>query len=123
MEKIWKNVWNLNIPTNIKIFIWRTLKSIIPTRTNLSMRGINLNTIYSVCHSKPENTDHILFSCKRATDIWPHILNLQLLKDNFISGYRYLEERVNAVKFLKKDSSKLRLFLFLVQFISCLIFY
>lgn len=32
---IWKNIWNLKIPHNIKIFTWRTYKDALPTLQNL----------------------------------------------------------------------------------------
>ena len=40
-----KKIWHLKIPSKIQIFAWRACMNSLPTRLNLSRRGININPI------------------------------------------------------------------------------
>nr|GEZ71728.1 RNA-directed DNA polymerase, eukaryota [Tanacetum cinerariifolium] len=54
--------WVNYIPIKINVFVWRALRNFLPTRVNLSRRGILLET--SSCHlclSLEKNIHHVLF--------------------------------------------------------------
>lgn len=35
----WMRMWNLHIPQRIKVFLWRVLRGVLPTRMRLQDRG------------------------------------------------------------------------------------
>ncbi|GJY98419.1 RNA-directed DNA polymerase, eukaryota, reverse transcriptase zinc-binding domain protein [Tanacetum coccineum] len=56
----WVNV----VPIKINIFAWRISLDRLPTRFNLSFRGIDASSILCpICSSAGETSSHLLFSC------------------------------------------------------------
>nr|GEW70455.1 RNA-directed DNA polymerase, eukaryota [Tanacetum cinerariifolium] len=63
--------WNRYLPKKINIFIWRSLRDRLPTRWNLSRRGIDIESISCpICDSGIETLYHTLWTCSLATTIW-----------------------------------------------------
>ncbi|GJX96715.1 RNA-directed DNA polymerase, eukaryota [Tanacetum coccineum] len=59
----WVNV----IPIKINIFAWRVCIDKLPTKLNLSLRGIDISSIlFPLCSIVVESTSHLLFSCHLA---------------------------------------------------------
>ncbi|GJV50954.1 RNA-directed DNA polymerase, eukaryota, reverse transcriptase zinc-binding domain protein [Tanacetum coccineum] len=52
--------WNKMLPSKVNILLWRVMNRRIPTRINLDMRGIDLDTLRCpVCDNDLESEDHI----------------------------------------------------------------
>ncbi|PWA61836.1 RNA-directed DNA polymerase, eukaryota [Artemisia annua] len=63
--------WCRHIPKKVNIFLWRALRDRLPTRWNLSNKGIDIESILCpVCTSSPETVEHTLWTCSLATSIW-----------------------------------------------------
>ncbi|GJS27598.1 RNA-directed DNA polymerase, eukaryota, reverse transcriptase zinc-binding domain protein [Tanacetum coccineum] len=59
--------WVKYIPIKINIFTWRVFLDKLLTRLNLSLRGIDIPSIFCpVCSISVESTSHLLFSCHLA---------------------------------------------------------
>ena len=43
---VWAKLWNLHVPTKIKVFGWRACQDILPTRANLVKRKIIIDNTY-----------------------------------------------------------------------------
>ncbi|GJY85810.1 RNA-directed DNA polymerase, eukaryota, reverse transcriptase zinc-binding domain protein, partial [Tanacetum coccineum] len=55
----------------VNVFIWRFILDRLPTRLNLSLRGIEIPSIECpICNSGMESVDHIFFDCEVASNIW-----------------------------------------------------
>nr|GEU91876.1 RNA-directed DNA polymerase, eukaryota [Tanacetum cinerariifolium] len=62
--------WLKCIPLKINIFAWRVYLDKLPTRANISLRGIDIpNIMCPICNSSLESTNHLFFSCKLAKDL------------------------------------------------------
>ncbi|GJY52612.1 RNA-directed DNA polymerase, eukaryota [Tanacetum coccineum] len=62
--------WVKEIPIKINIFAWRVQTDSLPTRLNLSRRGIDIHSITCPnCDLGVESMSHLLFSCSMARDI------------------------------------------------------
>nr|GEZ22198.1 RNA-directed DNA polymerase, eukaryota [Tanacetum cinerariifolium] len=62
----WVNV----IPIKINIFTWRISLDRLPSRFNLSFRGIDVSSILCpICSSAGETSSHLLFSCNVARQL------------------------------------------------------
>ncbi|PWA34445.1 hypothetical protein CTI12_AA619030 [Artemisia annua] len=73
-DNIYETRWNRFLPKKINIFIWRVLRDRLPTRWNLSRKGIDLDTISCpICDSGVESIEHILWFCSLATSIWHRV--------------------------------------------------
>ena len=53
-RSIRKQVWMLNIQPKIKVFMWRTLRSILPTCERLKEKGIDIQYGFYLCHNPNE---------------------------------------------------------------------
>nr|GEU66066.1 RNA-directed DNA polymerase, eukaryota [Tanacetum cinerariifolium] len=66
--------WVKYIPIKINVFVWRARRDFIPTRVNLSRRGILLeSSLCPLCLSSEENIHHVLFGCGLAESIFRRI--------------------------------------------------
>ncbi|GJW19101.1 RNA-directed DNA polymerase, eukaryota [Tanacetum coccineum] len=62
--------WVKSIPIKINIFAWRVSLDKLPTRLNLSLRGLDIPSIICpLCSIAVESTSHILFSCQLARQL------------------------------------------------------
>jgi hypothetical protein len=62
-DRIWKEIWKAPIPNKIKNFMWRLVKNILPTRENLSKKGITLDLSCPLCHHDVESSNHLFMHC------------------------------------------------------------
>lgn len=58
------------IQEKTKNFMWRLLKNILPTRQNLSKKGITVDLYCPFCHSCTENSNHLFIECAFAKRIF-----------------------------------------------------
>ncbi|GKC98101.1 RNA-directed DNA polymerase, eukaryota, reverse transcriptase zinc-binding domain protein [Tanacetum coccineum] len=64
-------VWDKNIPRKANINIWRLILDRLPHKLNLSSRGIDIQAISCPsCNGNVESSNHIIFECNIAKDIW-----------------------------------------------------
>ncbi|XP_071733564.1 uncharacterized protein [Rutidosis leptorrhynchoides] len=64
-------VWFKFIPRKVNIFLWRFR---LPTRWNLSAKGIDIDSIVCpVCNNGVETREHLFFDCDIARDVWHKI--------------------------------------------------
>ncbi|GJU90796.1 retrotransposon protein, putative, ty1-copia subclass [Tanacetum coccineum] len=69
--------WNNSIPSKVNINTWRAMNSRLPTRTNLDLRGMDLDSIRCVvCDEEIETEEHVFVHCKIVVDIWKDIFKL-----------------------------------------------
>ncbi|GJR77917.1 RNA-directed DNA polymerase, eukaryota [Tanacetum coccineum] len=67
--------WTRVVPIKVNTFAWKVMTNSIPTRFNLSRRGIDIQSIAcGNCNSGVETDYHLFFSCDLAKDITRLIL-------------------------------------------------
>ncbi|KAK7290162.1 hypothetical protein RIF29_04389 [Crotalaria pallida] len=64
----------------MKIFFWRVIKNILPTKDNLLRKKVPLSPICSGCHEEFESVQHALFQCDFAKRVW-ELLDLKQIRD------------------------------------------
>lgn len=62
MEGPWLILWNLSLPPKVIDFVWRCLRSFVPTKFHLLSKGVVLSPECSHCGGIVD-LDHILFGC------------------------------------------------------------
>ncbi|GKE88028.1 RNA-directed DNA polymerase, eukaryota [Tanacetum coccineum] len=68
--------WNRFLPKKINIFIWRSLRDRLPTRWNLSRKGIDIDSLSCpICDTGIETIHHTLWTCSLATTVWHRIFS------------------------------------------------
>ncbi|KAH9724434.1 putative reverse transcriptase/RNA-dependent DNA polymerase [Citrus sinensis] len=66
----WNVIWAAELPEKIKIFMWRAVKNLLPTSSNLWRRKIVGSPICRRCGVKNEDVIHALLDCKVAKKVW-----------------------------------------------------
>lgn len=99
--------WNRFLPKKINIFIWRTLRDRLPSRWNLSRKGIDVASITCpICDCGIETSHHTLWTCSLAMTVWNRVLNWLDLSPPIISDiqdlYAWLDDLHISSK--KKDT-------------------
>ncbi|KAH1203691.1 Kinesin-like protein KIN-12E [Glycine max] len=69
--RIFKLIWNMNIPPRAAIFTWRLLKDRLPTKGNLLRRNvITQDADCPLCGQVQEEAGHLFFNCQRTLPLW-----------------------------------------------------
>jgi len=103
---LWKFLWSLNVPNQVKIFTWRACRGILPTRVNLHKRKVVEDNLCPCCKREAETVIHALWSCPAAQDVWGNVgsrfqkcssasLSFAVLLDEFM--YRFSKEEVELL--------------------------
>ncbi|CAL2232092.1 unnamed protein product [Prunus armeniaca] len=68
-DHVWKKIWKVRVPPKVRIFIWRALLNILPTKDNLGHRGISELGGCVFCGAD-ETVVHVLLQCPMAIASW-----------------------------------------------------
>ncbi|GKD73276.1 RNA-directed DNA polymerase, eukaryota, reverse transcriptase zinc-binding domain protein [Tanacetum coccineum] len=80
----WVNV----LPIKVNVFAWKVFLDSLPTRLNISLRGIGIPSIFCpVCNLAVESTTHIFFSCSVTRKVWRKVLIWWDLDDAIFHSY------------------------------------
>ncbi|GJZ04896.1 RNA-directed DNA polymerase, eukaryota, partial [Tanacetum coccineum] len=80
--------WVKLVPIKVNVFAWRLALNKLPTRFNMSSRGLEIPSIVCpVCNVGAETVDHLFFSCSVASSIMAKILGWWGLLENGVSTY------------------------------------
>nr|GEV77395.1 RNA-directed DNA polymerase, eukaryota [Tanacetum cinerariifolium] len=83
-----KTRWCKGVPIKVNILSWRIKHDLLPTRFNISRRGMDLDTISCpCCNLAPETTNHLLFCCSLAKDLYKLIASWWDIDFMEISSY------------------------------------
>ncbi|KAF4395942.1 hypothetical protein F8388_013111 [Cannabis sativa] len=66
----WKFIWSSKLIPKTKNFIWRVFNQWLPTKIELSKRGMSLETNCDWCQEKEEDICHALWFCPKVLKIW-----------------------------------------------------
>ncbi|KAK2417808.1 hypothetical protein QL285_040065 [Trifolium repens] len=102
-------VWDSWAPSKVVVFSWQALLSSIPTRANLSARGVVLeedNLSCAVCGGAVETENYLFLLCPLAWSIWIEVYRwfglVEVLPGNFSSLIEgFLSSIICGKKFLK----------------------
>nr|KAJ0194108.1 hypothetical protein LSAT_V11C800403000 [Lactuca sativa] len=63
--------WNKYVPIKVNILIRRIVMDRLPTRVNLSRKGIDIPSIRCLmCDDQLKYNDHVFFQCEIAKQVW-----------------------------------------------------
>ncbi|KAK8516544.1 hypothetical protein V6N12_038784 [Hibiscus sabdariffa] len=70
----WSRIWSLKVPQRVKVFLWITAHQRHLTNVERMRRHITSSDTCGLCLSGPEDIDHILRHCVKASDLWRSVL-------------------------------------------------
>lgn len=63
-------LWDIHIPTHVKLFLWRACRDCLPTRTRLCSKQVRCPSLCEMCGTDIESRWHALISCKDNKLCW-----------------------------------------------------
>nr|GEV21967.1 RNA-directed DNA polymerase, eukaryota [Tanacetum cinerariifolium] len=83
-----KTIWIKEVPIKINILAWKVKNDGLPTRFNISRRGMEIDTITCpLCDVYAESTRHVFFSCKVFCEVMRNIARWCELEYNDTNSY------------------------------------
>ncbi|KAA3488532.1 non-ltr retroelement reverse transcriptase [Gossypium australe] len=71
----YNKLWRIDIPTKIKIFIWKISWNFLATRVNLALRKITFSRLCPRCAAGEESMNHLFRDCPVSVAIWSDLSN------------------------------------------------
>jgi ribonuclease HI len=87
----------MQVPSKVKIFIWRALHGVVPGKAILADRHIKVSPQCPVCMAGAEDIRHMLFTCQQAKEIWKAMGLLDYIKQTSLGercGSSILEDLI-----------------------------
>ncbi|KAK4383283.1 hypothetical protein Sango_2790200 [Sesamum angolense] len=66
----WQVVWQAHVPNNVKMFLWRAIRNILPTASNLRKKLPYEIVSCPFCDFEAESPIHTLLHCSFARQVW-----------------------------------------------------
>ncbi|GJU48215.1 RNA-directed DNA polymerase, eukaryota, reverse transcriptase zinc-binding domain protein, partial [Tanacetum coccineum] len=83
-----KSRWNKVVPIKVNILAWKVKLDCLPTRINISRRGMDIDSILCpICDNAVESTTHIFFTCRIARELNRKILRWWDISYTEVSSY------------------------------------
>ncbi|GKF27169.1 RNA-directed DNA polymerase, eukaryota, reverse transcriptase zinc-binding domain protein, partial [Tanacetum coccineum] len=80
--------WRKIVPIKVNILAWKIKLNFLPSRLNLSRRGLDIPTIMCpICEKYAESTNHIFYDCYMVRDIYRKIASWWDVSSPQISSY------------------------------------
>ncbi|GJS62004.1 RNA-directed DNA polymerase, eukaryota, reverse transcriptase zinc-binding domain protein [Tanacetum coccineum] len=102
-----KTRWVKEVPIKINILAWKVSNDYLPTRFNLSRRGMDIGSIVCpMCNSMVESSRHLFFSCDLSNQIMSKISRWWDLGYQEINSYEEWTDWMLSIRLpynLKKD--------------------
>ncbi|XP_024172036.1 uncharacterized protein LOC112178052 [Rosa chinensis] len=97
----WKAIWGANIPPKVRVFVWRLLKGILPTRAGLSHK-VSLPDDHCVfCNQSIDDGLHVFRDCDVTSYFW--LLTTLGLKVNKVACANVIDWALNVIDILNWD--------------------
>nr|POF21494.1 putative ribonuclease h protein [Quercus suber] len=64
---MWRLIWNLNVQSKVRNFLWRSCHNAIPVKQNLKRRHILNEDVCELCKLETESVVHALWGCSQLT--------------------------------------------------------
>lgn len=68
-KKYWTGMWNTQVPSKIKIFLWKLAQQSLPTADLLHHRCTSAETNYGLCGAE-DSRRHYLLECNMSRCVW-----------------------------------------------------
>nr|GEU37600.1 putative reverse transcriptase domain-containing protein [Tanacetum cinerariifolium] len=91
-EVSFKFTWRKMVPIKVNILAWKVKLDVLPTRFNLSKKGLDINSILCpICENHSESSSHLFFACSMARDIFRNIASWWDIKSPRFSSFEEWE--------------------------------
>ncbi|KAK5844503.1 hypothetical protein PVK06_000643 [Gossypium arboreum] len=86
----YKRIWLLNLPTKMKVTIWKLSWNYMLTRVNMQHRKLVSNSVCPRCDIGAETMDHIFRKCPISVSVWSALEIPNILQDTDLEFIQWL---------------------------------
>jgi hypothetical protein len=72
VQKSWFKLWHVQVPSKVRVFLWRLARHSLPTAGNLHRRHISTTSKCGICGAE-DSWKHSLVDCTMARCVWSFI--------------------------------------------------
>ncbi|KAF3965991.1 hypothetical protein CMV_009861 [Castanea mollissima] len=98
-HRVWNRLWQLCVPSKIKVFGWRACLNILPSKVNLVRWQILKEDRCGLCQRCPESVIHALWECSVAQDVWAgstaRIHKCGGVKEDFLQLFQFMMSKLS----------------------------
>lgn len=58
---VWRKIWDLNVPNVVKVFLWRIVGDVLPTKRNMFIRKLTGGDPCPIDEQAEETSSHMLW--------------------------------------------------------------
>lgn len=98
-------MWNLQVPSKVKIFLWKACTDSLPTAEGLLVRNIVQHSGCSRCKLHSESVNHALLTCFEAKKVWKKLTYFEKLPP--IEGLPFMDFLIKLKDILTRDEMAL----------------
>ncbi|KAA3467549.1 Ribonuclease H-like superfamily protein [Gossypium australe] len=69
-KEFYKKLWRIDIPSKIKILVWKTSWNYLSTRVNLNFRKLVPTSVCPQCQNREETMNHLFRDCLVSMAVW-----------------------------------------------------
>lgn len=69
-RRSWEKIWQLEVQPKVRTFLWSSCHGCLPSRQNLTVRGMKINMICPMCNGAEESLSHLLLDCAFSREVW-----------------------------------------------------
>nr|GEW60390.1 hypothetical protein [Tanacetum cinerariifolium] len=104
-----KTRWIKEVPIKINVYAWKVIHDCLPTRFNISRRGIEIESILCpMCECSVESSRNLFFSCKMISDVMRKITRWWDLEYREINSFEDWCKWISSIKLLVKQKHVLK---------------
>ena len=70
IQKEWKHLWRMKMPSKIKVFCWRLAHNSLPTGTVLKNKNLANTSNCKICGAEEDTWIHSLLQCNISKCVW-----------------------------------------------------
>ncbi|KAA3474616.1 reverse transcriptase [Gossypium australe] len=79
VKQFYKRLWSLELPSKIKITVWRSMRNYLPNFSNLHYRKIMGSVNCRRCQAETETREHLFRNCPVTKETWERLEVKKLL--------------------------------------------
>ncbi|KAM1736077.1 hypothetical protein ACFX12_014475 [Malus domestica] len=104
LSLVWNNIWRMQVPHKIRIFIWRCCNNALAVRRNIKRRHMRVDNVCGVCNAVNETENHLFFRCELSHVFWfcsplhlnSHVLEGRDFLESWCNFWNQVKDRTDA---------------------------
>ncbi|MBA0819031.1 hypothetical protein Gohar_027881 [Gossypium harknessii] len=89
-KDFYRKLWLLDLPSKIKITVWKISWNFLATRANLLLRRLTSTSMCPRCGSGSESIEHLFRECPVTISVWKELSFLSYVQDNQMGFKQWL---------------------------------